>query len=53
MLLMQLYHQRRKTAHMALQGLFLRFAPFYHRRYQTDTIDYNATCTTLERITAP
>lgn len=30
----------------------MRFAPLYHRRYQTDTIDYNAICATLERITA-
>lgn len=51
--LMQLYSTRRKTAHRALQGLFMRFAPFYYRRCQTDTIDYNATCATLERITAP
>lgn len=50
---MQLYHQRNKTAHRYLQVLFLRFAPFYQRRYHTDTIDYNAACATLERITAP
>ena len=49
----QLYIQCSKTAQKALQALFLRFAPFYRRRYQTDTIDYNATCATLERITAP
>jgi hypothetical protein len=34
---MQLYRPRYKTAHMALQALFLQFAPFYRRRYQTDT----------------
>ena len=32
---------------------FLRFAPFYRRRYKTDKIGYNAACATLERITAP
>ena len=50
---MQLYHTRRKTAHRALQGRFLRLFPLSSQRYQTDTIDYNATCATLERITAP
>lgn len=50
---MQLYLPRRKTAHRALQRIFLRFDPFYHRRYQTDTINNNAACATLERITAP
>lgn len=50
---MQLYHTRRKTAHMALQGLFQRFAPFYCRRYQTGKSGYNTICATLERITAP
>nr|DAS91138.1 MAG TPA: hypothetical protein [Caudoviricetes sp.] len=30
---MQLYRQRRKTAHRALQALFLRFAPFYRHKY--------------------
>jgi hypothetical protein len=29
---MQLYRQRRKTAHSALQGLFLLFAAFYRRK---------------------
>lgn len=50
---MQLYHQRNKTKHRSLQGLSLRFAQFYRRVYQTDTSGYNATCATLERITAP
>lgn len=49
---MQLYHPRNKTAHRALQALFLLFAPFYRHRYQTGTSGYNTTCDTLERITA-
>ena len=48
-----LYRQRRKTAHRALQRLFLRFVPLYRTRYQTGTSGYNTTCDTLERITAP
>lgn len=51
--LCKLYRTRRKTAHRALQGRFLRFVPFYRRKYKTDTIGYNAACATLERITAP
>lgn len=51
--LMQLYRQHRKTAHRALQALFLRFAPFYCHRYQTDTSGYNTAYATLGRITAP
>lgn len=50
---MQLYRPNHKTAHRALQGLFLRFVPFYRRRYQTDTSGYNTACAMLERITAP
>lgn len=50
---MQLYRPRRKTAHTALQALFLKFAPFYYRRHKADTSGYNTTCATLERITAP
>lgn len=49
---MQLYHPRHKTACRALQVLFLRFAPFYRRRYQTDTSGYNAACATLDSIPA-
>lgn len=49
----ELYRPRRKTAHGALQRLFPRFAPFYHRIYQTDTSGYNTACDTLERTTAP
>ena len=49
----KLYCQHSKTAHGALQALFLLFAPFYRRRYQTDTSGYNTACSTLERITAP
>ena len=50
---MQLYRKRHKTAHRALQALFLLFAPFYRRKYQTDASGYNTACATLERITAP
>lgn len=50
---MQLYRPRHKTAHRALQALFLRFVPFYSRRYQTGKSEYNAACVTLERITTP
>ena len=50
---MQLYSQRRKTAHRALQWRFMRLSPPILKRYQTETIDYNATCATLDRITAP
>ena len=50
---MRLYHPRRKTAHRALQPLFLRLCPLNHPRYQTDTSGYNTTCATLEGIHAP
>ena len=50
---MQLYRPRHKTAHMALQRLFLRLHPLNRPRYQTDTSDYNAACDTLESIHAP
>lgn len=53
MLLMQLYSTRRKTAHRALQALFLQFVPLSSRRYQTDTSGYNTVCDTLERAHAP
>jgi hypothetical protein len=49
----ELYSQRHKTAHKALQVLFLTFAPFSRRKYQTDTSGYNIACAMLERITAP
>ena len=45
--------QHSKTAHKALQWLFLRLHPFNRQRYQTYTSGYYTTCTTLERITAP
>jgi hypothetical protein len=38
---------------MALQAHFRRFAPFYRRKYQTETSGYNTACATLEHITAP
>ena len=50
---MQLYRPRRKTAHRALHGLFLRLHPLNRPRYQTDTSGYNTTCATLEGIHAP
>lgn len=49
----ELYHPRRKTAHRVLQALFLWLDPFHRQQYQTDKSGYNATCVTLERITAP
>lgn len=49
---MQLYRPRRKTAHKALQPLFLRLCPLNRPRYQTETSGYNTACATLERITA-
>lgn len=49
---MQLYSSHRKTAHGALQALFMRFSLFHRPRYQTDTSGYNTTCDTLEHITA-
>ena len=49
----QLYRPHSKTAHMALQALFLRFVPFYSRRYKTDTRGYNAACAALERTHVP
>lgn len=51
--LMQLYRPRHKTAHRALQGLFLRLRPVNRPRYQTDTNGYNTTCDTLEGTQAP
>lgn len=51
-LFMQLYSSHSKTAHVALQALFLRFSLFHRPRYQTDTSGYNTTCDTLEHITA-
>lgn len=41
-----LYHPRYKTEHRDLQELFLRFLPFYHRRYQPRISGYNAACAT-------
>lgn len=47
---MQLYRTCRKTAHRALQRLFLRFAPFNRPQYQTGTSGYNATCATPNAV---
>lgn len=49
----ELYHPLHKTAHRALQGLFLQLYPFSRRKYQTDTSGYNTNCDTLEGIPAP
>lgn len=50
---MQLYGARRKTAHAALQRLFLRSHPLNRPRYQTGKSGCNTTCDTLEGIHAP
>jgi hypothetical protein len=50
---MQLYRQRCKTAHMALQWLFLRLHQLNRLQYQTDTNGYNTACAMLEGIAAP
>ena len=50
---MQLYRPRSKTAHRALQALFLLFAQFYRHKYQTDTSGYCTTCATLKHLPAP
>lgn len=50
---MQLYRPRSKTAHRALQWLFLRLHPFNRLQYQTDTTSHCAACDTLEGIHAP
>nr|DAM50040.1 MAG TPA: hypothetical protein [Caudoviricetes sp.] len=47
-----LYRTRYKTAHKALQGIFLQLCPLNSPRHQTDTSGYNTACATLERITA-
>lgn len=46
-----LYRTRYKTAHKALQGIFLQLCPLNSPRHQTDTSGYNTACATLERIT--
>lgn len=48
-----LYHPLHKTMHKALQVLFLRFAPFCLRKYQTGASGYNTACTTLECTHVP
>ena len=50
---MQLYRSRYKTAHRALQWLFMRFSLFCRPRYQTGTNGYNTACDTLKRLPAP
>lgn len=50
--LMQLYHQRHKTAYRTLQGLSLRLHPLNRLQYQISKNEYNAACATLERIAA-
>lgn len=51
--LMQLYRPHHKTAHTALQRLFLRLYQLNRPRYQTDTSGYNTTCDTLKGIHVP
>ena len=48
-----LYNPCPKTAHTALQWLFLRLCPLNRPQYQTDKSGYNTTCDTLEGIHAP
>lgn len=50
---MQLHRPRHKTAHKALQRLFLRLHQLNRHRYQTDTSGYNTICATLEHAHAP
>ena len=49
----ELYRPHHKTAHRALETIFLQFVSFCRRRYQTGTSGYNTACDTLEHITAP
>lgn len=49
----ELHRPRHKTAHRALQGLFLRLCPLSRPRYQTDTTSHCTACDTLERLPAP
>nr|DAZ84422.1 MAG TPA: hypothetical protein [Caudoviricetes sp.] len=44
---MQLYRQRYKTAHRALQVRFRQFDPFYRIQYQTGKSGYNTACAAL------
>lgn len=48
-----LYHPRHKTAHRALQRLFLRLHPLNCPQYQTDKSGHNTTRATLEGAHAP
>ena len=50
---MQIYRPHCKTAHRALQALFLRLHPINRTRYHTDTTGYCTVCATLEGIHAP
>jgi hypothetical protein len=47
---MQLYRQRYKTAHRALQVRFRKFDPFHRIQYQTGKSGYNTACDTLQRV---
>ena len=49
----KLYRPRRKTAHTALQRLFLRLHPLNRSQYQTDTTSHCTACATLEGIHTP
>lgn len=48
-----LYRQRYKAAHRALQVRFRQFDPFHRIQYQTGKSRYNTACAALEHITAP
>lgn len=48
-----LYRQRYKAAHKALQVRFRQFDPFHRIQYQTGKSRYNTACAALEHITAP
>lgn len=50
---MQLYRPRHKTAHGALQRLFLQLHLFNRPQYQTDTTSHCTACATLEGIHTP
>nr|DAG60772.1 MAG TPA: hypothetical protein [Caudoviricetes sp.] len=50
---MQLYRQRRKTAHRALQWHFLRLHLLNRPQYQTEKSRYNSVCATLKQTQRP
>ena len=50
---MQLYNQRRKTAHAALHALFRRFDRFHRPRYNANTTSHCTACDMLKRLPDP